>query len=165
MEDETAADHKRSPQWRRTLAVQAALYAAFSLGVPQLIPPGGGGGLDARRRHRLPQRRRRRADGCRAGAAPEAGARASHSLLRDLLCLIRIPGRLVSAGGVLHLACPGCDQALPVASPLLIDAVNFSEFHRSTQPLLVNSFVGRSVVRTFAARTRCVERVTDGDLN
>lgn len=47
MEEATAADHKRSPQWRRTLAVQAALclalYAAFSLGEPQLIPPGGGG--------------------------------------------------------------------------------------------------------------------------
>jgi hypothetical protein len=54
MEDETAADHKRSPQWRRTLAVQAALclalYAAFNLGVPQLIPPGGGGGVDALQR-------------------------------------------------------------------------------------------------------------------
>ncbi|TVU12300.1 hypothetical protein EJB05_45937, partial [Eragrostis curvula] len=57
MEEATAADHTRSPQWRRTLAVQVALclalYAAFSLGEPQLIPrggSGGGGGLDALRR-------------------------------------------------------------------------------------------------------------------
>ncbi|GJN00739.1 hypothetical protein PR202_ga17943 [Eleusine coracana subsp. coracana] len=53
MEEDTAADHKRSSQWRRTLAVQAALclalYAAFSLGKPQLIPPGGGG-VDALQR-------------------------------------------------------------------------------------------------------------------
>jgi hypothetical protein len=54
MEDETAGHHKRSPQWRCTLAVQAALclalYAAFRLGEPQLIPPGGGAGVDALRR-------------------------------------------------------------------------------------------------------------------
>ncbi|KAK3128549.1 hypothetical protein QOZ80_6BG0463320 [Eleusine coracana subsp. coracana] len=54
MEEDTAADHKRSPpQWCRTLSVQAALclalYAAFSLGEPQLIPPGGGG-VDALQR-------------------------------------------------------------------------------------------------------------------
>ncbi|KAL6606073.1 hypothetical protein ACP70R_041726 [Stipagrostis hirtigluma subsp. patula] len=44
--DEAATDHKRPP-WRRTVAVQAALclalYAAFSLGEPQLVPQGGGG--------------------------------------------------------------------------------------------------------------------------
>ncbi|XP_062233447.1 uncharacterized protein LOC133930742 [Phragmites australis] len=44
MEEE--AGHKRPP-WRRTVAVQAALclalYAAFSLGEPQLFPRGGGG--------------------------------------------------------------------------------------------------------------------------
>ncbi|KAJ1258309.1 hypothetical protein BS78_10G065700 [Paspalum vaginatum] len=48
---EEAADRKRPP-WRCTVAVQAALclalYAAFSLGEPQLVPRGwGGGGVDA----------------------------------------------------------------------------------------------------------------------
>ena len=48
---EEAAGRERPP-WRCTVAVQAALclalYAAFSLGEPQLIPRGGGaGGVDA----------------------------------------------------------------------------------------------------------------------
>lgn len=71
-----AAGRERPP-WRCTVAVQAALclalYAAFSLGEPQLIPRGGGAG--GVRRRRLPQRRWRRAGTHRAGQAPEAGAR------------------------------------------------------------------------------------------
>ncbi|RLN13176.1 hypothetical protein C2845_PM09G04930 [Panicum miliaceum] len=50
MEEEAsaAAERRRQLPWRGTVAVQAALclalYAAFSLGEPQLFPRGGGGG-------------------------------------------------------------------------------------------------------------------------
>ncbi|KAF8732987.1 hypothetical protein HU200_015340 [Digitaria exilis] len=48
MEVEAAAERGRRLPWRLTVAVQAALcvalYAAFSLGEPQLFPRGGGGG-------------------------------------------------------------------------------------------------------------------------
>ncbi|CAN6202287.1 unnamed protein product [Urochloa humidicola] len=47
MEEEAAADRRRQLPWRCTVAVQAALclalYAAFSIGEPQLFPRGGGG--------------------------------------------------------------------------------------------------------------------------
>jgi hypothetical protein len=86
----------------------------------------------ARRRHRLPQRLRRRADGRRAGAAPEAGARASYSLLRDLLCLIGIPLASCFRWWCSSFRLSGCDVAFPVTFACLSDAVDFSEFQRST---------------------------------
>ncbi|TKW19869.1 hypothetical protein SEVIR_4G047700v4 [Setaria viridis] len=52
MEGEAVGNRGRQLPWRRTVAVQAALclalYAAFSIGEPQLFPRGGeGGGVDA----------------------------------------------------------------------------------------------------------------------
>lgn len=126
-----AAGRERPP-WRCTVAVQAALclalYAAFSLGEPQLIPRGGGAG--GVRRRRLPQRRWRRAGTHRAGQAPEAGARVcTHPLsLRDLFCLTRTFRRLVppvpGGSGVLHLVPSVCDFALSLF-PLLRDVRHF----------------------------------------
>jgi hypothetical protein len=135
-----AAGRERPP-WRCTVAVQAALclalYAAFSLGEPQLIPRGGGaGGVDALGRGA-------RGGGGVAFLSVAGGARGPieqarllrqvrafaliHSL-RDLFCLTRTFRRLVppvpGGSGVLHLVPSVCDFALSLF-PLLRDVRHF----------------------------------------
>jgi hypothetical protein len=158
-----AADRERPP-WRCTVAVQAALclalYAAFSLGEPQLIPRGGvdalgrgarGGGvafLSVAGGARGPidqERLLRQVRAFRTHPPTSTPYRSGISSASQFTRAFRRLVLLSSWSGVLHLVSPVCDLALS-PSPLLRDAQDFLRgalVDLTSSPLRVGNWHGR----------------------